>query len=79
VENTLSRNFIKKALLPGHNHLLTVIEDQQKIKPKYDACSLSKFFLKDTLWEVYRFHRRRGQDGRYNVKRLPDTNATHGL
>jgi hypothetical protein len=35
-------------------------------------------FFKDTPWEVYLFHRRRVQDGRYNAKRLPDTNATHG-
>jgi hypothetical protein len=43
LEKTLSRNVIKKALLPEHNHLLTVIGGQQKIKPKYDACSLTKF------------------------------------
>jgi hypothetical protein len=33
--------------------------------------SIAKFsatFFKDTPWEVYRFHRRRGQDGRYNAK-----------
>jgi hypothetical protein len=35
-----------------------------------------KIFLKDTSWKVYRFYRRRGQDGRYNAKRLHDTNTT---
>jgi hypothetical protein len=39
----------------------------------------SLFFFKDTPWEVYRFHRSRSQDSRYNAKRLPDTNTTHGL
>jgi hypothetical protein len=35
--------------------------------------------FKDTPWEVYLFHRRRGQDGRYNAKRIHDTNTTpHG-